>query len=218
MKYVWLGVAAFCGTAAADPMIDIGGAPAPPEQAPHPVSLDIGPEFARVGVAFPEEMGSPTLHANAEAAHIGVRVNASEHFYAVLGVDAGHLSLTGPYIDSSVPGNPEVPGDPAHGMTESLSGTLVQMTGAVGARAFAGMFSGGAELGGGVRYTTVHDANSTWSLVSYDPIGVARGRVEFWMTPRLTLSALAEVDLQDVRDASFAITFGLHTMDYDAAR
>jgi hypothetical protein len=218
MKYAWLGVAAFCGTAAADPLIDIGGAPAAPEQAPHPLSLDVGPEFGLVGIAFPQEPGSPTIRAHAEEVHVGVRLNATQHFYAVLGLDAGHLSLTGPYLDSGSPGNPEDPGDPAHGMSTSLTGTIVQVTGAVGARAFAGMFSGGAELGGGMRYTTVHDAGSTWGMFAYDAVGVARGRVEFWMTPRLTLAALAEIDLQDLHDESIALTFGLHTMPYDAAR
>ena len=218
MKCALVGVVVFCGSAAADPVLLEDNVPKAPEQAPHPLALEVGAEVGRVDIGFPQAANMPTSRATAEGVHVGVRVNATRYLYAALGVDVSHVSLTGPYVDTGVPGSPVMPGDPGYGTTVALEGTMTKITGAVGARAFAGMFSGGVELGGGMRYYNVRESTTTWGMYAYDAVGVARGRIEFWMTPRLSLAALAEVDLQDAHDMAFAVMFGAHTMAYDAAR
>jgi hypothetical protein len=213
MKYAWLGVAAFCGTAAADPLIDIGGAPAPPEQAPHGVSLEVGPEIGHI--VFVQAPLTTQTHATTEGFHFGPHINLSRNFYLAAGLDAAWFSTNGVNQEQVVNYNPV----DSSGMIVPIEGFLVTMTGAVGAREFIGPFSGGVEVGGGARLLQVHDATASSLGTSYfDGVGVARGRFEFWMTPQLTLTALAEINLQEARDVNFGLMFGVHSLRYDAAR
>lgn len=211
MKLAWLGVVAFCGTAAADPMIDVGGPPAPPEQTPRGASLEAGVEVGRVAFTLPGQM--TLTHATDEAVHFGPRISLSRNFYLAIGIDGGRFNATGPQqaqILSPVPGGSD--------MIVPLSGSFTAVTGAVGVREFVGVFSGGVELGGGVRYLSVHDENNMLSQTFFDGIGVAAARVEFWMTPRLTLAATSEIDLEQAHDFGFGLMVGLHALPYDAAR
>jgi hypothetical protein len=216
MKYAWLGVAAFCGTAAADPTINIGDMadmPKPPEQAPHGVSLEVGPEIGHI--AFVQAPLTTQTHATTKGVHFGPHINLSRNFYLAAGLDVAWFSTNGVNQEQVLNYNPV----DSSGMIVPIDGSFTTLTAAVGAREFVGAFSGGVELGGGVRYLQVHDVTASSLGTGYvNAVGVARARIEFWMTTHLTLTAVAEMDLQEARDVNFGIMLGAHSLRYDAAR
>jgi hypothetical protein len=214
MRYAWLGVAAFCGTAAADPTIDIGGAPPAPEQAPHGLSVEAGFELGRL--AFLQDPLKTDTHATTEGVHVEPRINLSRYFYAALGFDVAWFNTNGVNQES----DPTFSGTDENGTIVPISGTMTTITAGIGARAFAGAFSGNVELGGGERYTALHDMGvSSYGTTYLDTVGVARASLEFWMTPHFTVAAAAEMGLQQHgHDMSFGLMLGAHALAYDAAR
>ena len=87
-----------------------------------------------------------------------------------------------------------------------------------GARLMAGAFSGGLELAGGVRYTTLTAEPGTQSNSTGMGVLEARGRLDVWVSPHLTVGALAGTDLARRDEATFALNVGFHFEPFDHSR
>ena len=208
--YVVCGVALCSTVAMADPMVSYGDLPPqPPAQAPHGVSLEAGPSVGRVEALQGDVMTT-------EGAHFATHISVSHIFYIGGELDYSQFSGTGPaQLDM---GTTMLPMQPNLGTDVPLAGHAITLGGVVGARAFAGMFSGGVELGIGERNLQIHDVTASigggyWTTV-YD----ARARFDVWATPRITVGAIADEELQDFHDTSIALVLGIHSLPYDAAR
>lgn len=211
-RYAWLGVV-FCGTAAADPMIE-DGIPAPPVQQPHGASLDVGAVVGRV-----EPLSGTVM--TSEAVRIAPRIAINHVFYIAGELTVGRLSGDGPSQRDTIPepgttSNPNP--DPRAGMNVALMGTAATVEAVIGARGFAGMFSGGVELAAGARSIHVEDAGDSVGQLLWTTVYDARARFDVWATPRLSVGAIAELGFEDRNDVSLGLVLGFHMMPYDAAR
>src|SRR6185503_4035561 len=124
----------FCGSVAmADPMLgDVP--PRPPEQAPHGVSLEIGPSLGRV-----EPVTGTVL--TTEGVHFAPHVSINRICYFGGELDLARLSGDGPAEpESTMTSASNFPMQPSLGTIVPLAGTAATVEGVVGARAFAGMF------------------------------------------------------------------------------
>src|SRR5580704_549029 len=202
----------FCGTAAADPMVE-DNVPAPPVQQPHGASLDVGTSIGRV-----EPMSGTVL--TDEAVRISPHIAINHIFYIGGEFGIGRLSGNGPSQADSLPIKGPGSGlpDPNAGMVVPLAGTAATVEAVVGARGFAGIFSGGVELAAGARSVHLEDAGDSGTTLLWSTIYDARARVDVWPTPRLSVGATAELGFEDRNDVSLGLVVGFHMMPYDAAR
>ncbi len=213
-RFAWLGVL-FCGTAAADPMVE-DNIPAPPVQQPHGASLDVGTSIGRI-----EPVSGAML--TDEAVHISPRIAINHIFYIGGEFGVGRLSGTGPSQRDTIPepngssGGQTNP-DPRAGMDVALEGTAATVEAVIGARGFAGMFSGGVELAAGARSVHLEDVGDSGAPLFWTTIYDARARVDVWPTPRLSVGAMAELGFENRNDVSLGLVVGFHMMPYDAAR
>ena len=101
-------------------------------------------------------------------------------------------------------------------MSVHVDGTVGAVSLVAGARAMAGIFSGAVELAGGVRYTTVSVSNS----FNTETQGVvqARGRVDLWVTPHLSIGGIVGKDLTDTQSMMVGLNLGLHFERFDHSR
>jgi hypothetical protein len=101
-------------------------------------------------------------------------------------------------------------------MSSGVDGTVGAVSAVAGARAMAGIFSGAVELAGGVRYTTVRVSNS----FNTETQGVveARGRVDLWVTPHLSIGGIVGKDLNDTQSMMVGLNVGLHFERFDHSR
>ena len=67
-------------------------------------------------------------------------------------------------------------------------------------------FTATSQLAGGTQHTSVADAGGVLE---------ARGRVDWWATPHLTLGASVGTSLIDHHDHSFTVGFGGHARAFD---
>lgn len=127
-------------------------------------------------------------------------------------------------IGSFDAGQPSASNTAARGSTGSTTtmssgdtGTLAAAKLVGGARLMAGAFSGGLELAAGVRYATITSAGIT---TNSDGMGVveARGRLDLWATPHLTVGVLAGTDIVRRDEATFALNVGFHFEPFDHTR
>jgi hypothetical protein len=212
--YVACGVAFCSSVAMADPVMFGDEPPAPPVQAPHGVSLEIGPSIGRV-----EALQGAVLPT--EGAHFATHISISHIFYLGGEVDYSRISGNGPaQIENALPGSPTITTAPQPnlGMDVPLQGNATTVEALVGARAFAGMFSGGLELAVGERDLQIHDVQASIGGAYWTTVYDARVRFDVWATPRISVGAIADEALQDFHDTSIALVVGIHALPYDAAR
>jgi len=103
-------------------------------------------------------------------------------------------------------------------MGEKIDGELAAAKLVGGARLMAGAFSGGLELAAGVRYTTLTSEPGIASNSQGMGIVEARGRLDVWLTPHVTVGALAGSDIVRRDEATFALNFGFHFEPFDHTR
>jgi len=82
----------------------------------------------------------------------------------------------------------------------------------------AGAFSGGLELAGGVRYASVTDISGVTTHADGMGVVEARGRLDLWVTPHVTIGALAGSDIIRRDEATFALNVGFHFERFDHTR
>ncbi|HET9988467.1 MAG TPA: hypothetical protein VFQ65_08100 [Kofleriaceae bacterium] len=103
-------------------------------------------------------------------------------------------------------------------MSNGDSGALAAAKLVAGARLMAGAFSGGLELASGVRYTTVTGETGLTGVSEGRGVVEARGRLDVWVTPHLTIGALAGSDIVRRDEATFALNVGFHFEPFDHTR
>jgi hypothetical protein len=101
-------------------------------------------------------------------------------------------------------------------MSAGVDGSIGAVSAIAGARAMAGIFSGAVELAGGVRYTSVRMSNT----LNTETQGVvqARGRIDFWATPHLSIGGIVGKDLNDTQSMMVGLNLGLHFERFDHSR
>lgn len=215
-KYAPL-VVVFCGgVAAADPVAEsnITPPPAPPEQDPHGISVEIGPMIGRVNVPLPG-IAANTL-ATAEMVHFAPHINLNSFLYFGAGVDIGRLTGNGPSQPALITG--AVGQDPGENMGNvSLEGSIAEISAAVGVRGFVSIFSGGGEIAAGYRDMHMENVGTSGGNSLFDTVYQARGRFDVWPSPRFSIGVLAELDVQELHAFSAGLMFGYHFLPYDAA-
>ena len=98
-------------------------------------------------------------------------------------------------------------------------GTLGVAKAVAGMHAFAGPFSGAAELAAGVRHATMATGSGMQLPDVHDGAVVeVHGRLDFWLAPKISLGAVVGVDLLDSTNVSGGLLLGLHFAPYDLAR
>lgn len=209
-------VVVFCGrVAAADPMTETD-IPAPPAQQPHGLSVDLGATFGHVQPFDGTVLTAETFHV---ASHIAV----SHLFYLGAQLDIGRLTGDGPDQQASIvrggatDGNGETM-SPGAGAIMPLEGSIAQIEVVAGMRAFTGPFSGGVELAAGEQDLHVHDLGAGAGGIYWNNVFDARGRFDYWITPKLSIGAVADLGLQTYHDVSVGLVAGFHMMSYDATR
>ena len=103
-------------------------------------------------------------------------------------------------------------------MSSGDTGTLAAAKLVAGARLMAGAFSGGLELAGGVRYASVTDISGVTTHADGMGVVEARGRLDLWVTPHVTIGALAGSDIIRRDEATFALNVGFHFERFDHTR
>ncbi|MEP6865393.1 MAG: hypothetical protein ABJE66_32540 [Deltaproteobacteria bacterium] len=139
-------------------------------------------------------------------------------FYLGAEIDIGSFDANQPVaVGSAARGE----GSSGTGMSLSTrnSGTLAAAKLVAGLRMMAGSFSGGVELAGGMRYATITGDDSPMSTYT-NSAGVfeARGRLDLWLSPHLTVGALAGTDLARRDEVTFGLGVGFHFEAFDHSR
>ncbi|MEO6776940.1 MAG: hypothetical protein ABI467_28645 [Kofleriaceae bacterium] len=137
-------------------------------------------------------------------------------FYLGAEIDIGSFDAgtPSPTIDSAARGGSSGTTMDASADTGSLAAAKL----IAGARMTAGAFSGGLELAGGVRYTTVTNLSSVTTIADGRGVVEARGRLDVWITPYVTLGALAGTDLVRRDELTFGLNLGVHFEPFDHTR
>ena len=162
-------------------------------------SFDFGYVRSRVGV-------TDATALDADQARFGIRIGTGEHFHFGAEVDngrlTGHTSLPDRAVARTV-------GGPAY--EGPLGGNSLNL------KAYAGvhtvhrslMFGGDAALG--LRDTWVEsDEGMDVAGFKKQPVIEMRARAEYFLTPAMTLGAVAATDMLDRRNVSLAAVFSLN--------
>ena len=204
-----LVVAGWAGVASAQPSEALVLAPpAPP--ASSGMWLDFGAGATRI------DPGNGQTYRG-EYVRFAPQVTINRMFYLGAEIDIGSFDMS-----DSTPTNATAARGGGTGtampMADTFDGGLAAAKLVGGARLMAGAFSGGLELAGGVRYTTI----SNESGVNSNSVGMgiveARGRLDVWLTPHVTVGALAGTDIVRRDEATFALNFGFHFEPFDHTR
>ena len=200
------------GTAVAQPGIE-ADAPDLSYALPSPTGawLDFGVLYGRV-----EPTAGTTL--STEMFRFGPRASLNRFFYVGAELDVGRISgqvssQTDFARSDSTTGGMTLPSG-----LENQTGTIAMAKAVVGARLLAGPFSGAAELAAGVRDYMTTDGAAQFGQGYFGGVYEAHGRLDFWVTPKLSVGALANVDLVDKNDVSVGLLVGFHFMAYDGQR
>ncbi len=158
--------------------------------------------------------------ADGELLRVGPRVAFGPLFYLGAEADFGHVSSVNNADGSTTS---------AFGRTASGNGEMAPSAGGLGGsfgavkllagiHANAGIISGAAELAGGLRLAEL-TSDYTGVVASGDYAVVeGRARLDLWLTPKVTIGALAGVDLTDRDNVTVAVTVGLHFHRFDRSR
>jgi hypothetical protein len=98
----------------------------------------------------------------------------------------------------------------------AVQGTIGAVRFVVGTRARAGIISAGAELAVGIESTDLKDANGVeLDGSSMGTMFEGRGRLDLWVSPRLTIGGIAGIDLSQASNVSAGVLVGYHWGNYD---
>ena len=126
-------------------------------------------------------------------------------FYLGGEVDIGTITGTSAQSLARGEGGTMQPVDP------SVHGSLAAIKGVVGARARAGLFTGGLELAMGLRHAALEDAmNREITALADKPVVEAHGRLDAWVSRAVSVGAIVGVDLYDGTNVMFGIDLGFH--------
>lgn len=173
---------------------------------PAGLSLDLGYLWDHVQVT------DQTVVAG-QAVRFGMRVALGRHFH--FGGEAEESRLSGM---TPIPGG-QIARTTSMTMSTPVDGTMIAPKFLVGAHAIAGSLTAMAELACGVRDTEVS------SIYGYDIAGrkkeaLVEGRalLAYWVSPTITVGAVASTDVLTPGDLAFGLSLGLHFAPYDQAR
>ncbi len=87
-----------------------------------------------------------------------------------------------------------------------------------GVRMMAGAFTGGVELAAGVRYVSFTNTSGVTTLIDGTGVVEARGRIDLWLSPHLTVGALVGTELVRRDELTLGLNLGLHFEPFDHSR
>ncbi|HEX7703990.1 MAG TPA: hypothetical protein VF403_24780 [Kofleriaceae bacterium] len=209
------------GTAAADPEIIIGPSDTAPVdrghqraafvfQSPAQTSgmwLDFGAGVDRV-VA-----GNGNVY-NGQFVRFAPLTTIQRHFYIGAEIDVGSFDGTPIPTDSASRGT--MTGGGSTMTADAQAGTLCAAKAVAGARAMAGIFSGGVELASGIQYTELTTTAGT-NNVGHGVIE-ARGRLDLWFSPHVSIGGMVGTDLTEKNNMTAGLQLGFHFEPYDHSR
>jgi hypothetical protein len=207
-----LAVGVVGGTAAADPEVNVLAPPLAPVQTPHGIWLDVGVVYGHVG----GDGQSFTTEMVQFAPHLAL----NRLIYVGAELDAGRLTNRSGTLMQ----------DPLKGVVATNiedSGDIAMAKALIGARAMVGLFSAGGELSVGIQNLSVREqlvalggaSNVDGDTGGFSTIYEAHGRIDFWATPKVSIAALATVNLVSARDdLSMGLVVGYHFLPYDGVR
>ena len=104
--------------------------------------------------------------------------------------------------------------------TAMATGKFGAVRAIIGVRMRFGILSAAGELAAGMHAADLEDAyGQQVAAVRADSTELeGRARIDLWITPRLTVGAIAGVGLDDSRDATAGLMFGYHFGNYDGMR
>ncbi|MFT3696513.1 MAG: hypothetical protein QM831_25455 [Kofleriaceae bacterium] len=134
----------------------------------------------------------------------------TRHFYLGAEVDFGNITGMKPHDSSSTSRTTDGSDQMSTVLSEDHDGSIAAGKALFGFRATAGVFSGAVELAPTFRLTTLqHSATATSS--SSDQAAVeAHGRLDFWLSPVVTVGAWVGVDLGSTDNIQAALQVGFH--------
>jgi hypothetical protein len=151
----------------------------------------------------------------AEFLRFAPQASIDQHIYIGAELDVGQIDR----VIASNNGTPRTTGmDPAP-TDLGATGSVVATKAFIGARAIAGIVSGGAELAGGIRHEGLSNKYGAETVLSADQaVFEVHAHLEAWVTPKLTVGGIVGVDLADSQNLMMGLQVGLHFDRYDHAR
>ena len=213
MRYLlaMLFVGGAAGLASAQPSEAVVIAPPPPLLSTSGMWLDFGVSATRV------DPGDGQTYRG-QYVRFAPMTTIKNGLYLGAEIDIGSFDANQPVVaDSAARGE----GSSGTGTTMATdnSGMLAAAKLVAGVRMMAGSFSGGVELAGGIRYATITANDSLMSTYSSDAgVFEARGRLDLWLSPHLTVGALAGTDLARRDEVTFGLDLGFHFEPFDHSR
>ena len=205
-----LFVAGAAGIASAQPSEAVVIAPPPPPSTSG-MWLDFGVTATRI-----DPGDGQTYRGN--YVRFAPQTTIKNGFYLGAEINIGSFDPNQPAVVNSA-----ARGDGSSGTGMALStnesGMLAAAKLVAGLRMMAGSFSGGVELASGIRYATITADGSPMSTYSASAgVFEARGRLDLWLSPHLTLGALAGTDLARRDEVTFGLDVGFHFEAFDHSR
>lgn len=168
-------------------------------------AFDFGYVRSRVGV-------TDSTALDADQARFGIRIGTSRHFHFGAEVDNGRI--TG---QTSSPTNRiarTTGGESVSGYTGPLGGNSLNLKAYAGLHTVRSKVMFGGDMALGVRDTWVEsDAGTDIAGFKKQPVVEMRARAEFFLTPSMTVGAVASTDMLDRRNVSLAAVFSLNFVD-----
>jgi hypothetical protein len=202
-------------SAAADPTVVVGPSDTQPivgvqiYQPPAATSgmwIDFGGGVERVA------LGNGGLY-NDHFVRFAPQVTINRHFYLGAEIDVGSFNGTEP--DHG--GTTTRPSDMAT-VPHPIDGTSCEGKVIAGARAISGIVSGGVELTAGMRYLTSSRLLLTNMVENNQGLVEARGRLDLWVTPNISVGGIVGIDVTEKDDVTAALQVGFHFARYDHSR
>jgi hypothetical protein len=152
-----------------------------------------------------------------EMLRVGPRVSFGSAFYLGAEADFGQISSVNRLTFDSAR-TAETGPTPMLPPPDALGGTFGALKLVGGVHANAGILSGGAEVAAGLRLVAI-TSDETGVVSSGESAALeGRARLDLWLTPRLTVGAVAGVDLTERNDVTLGVTVGLHFHRFDRVR
>jgi hypothetical protein len=170
------------------------------------LSLDLGYMWDHVQV-------TDQTVVSGQAVRFAIRIAVSRHFHFGGEAEESRLSGSTPIPDGQVARTTSMT------VSTPVEGMMIAPKFLVGAHAISGRLTAIAELAGGFRDTELN------SIYGYDIAGrkkealvEGRTQLDYWLSPAVTVGAMASTDVLTPGDVSFGLLVGLHFAPYDHAR
>jgi hypothetical protein len=201
------------GTAAADPEIIVGPSDTAPavgtayvyQPQTSGMWIDFGAGVDRVAP------GNGGVY-NGQYVRFAPQATLNRHFYIGAELDIGSFDGNAIASDSNAARGAGSIMAPA-----GITGTTGAAMALFGARAIAGIVSGGVELAGGVQHDVVTDSSMV-SNGSVRAVVEAHGRLDLWVSPHLSIGGMVGADLTEKDNMTATLQLGFHFVPYDHTR